>query len=155
MTQASQTNKPAYLPTGKISGPAFRHRKKLAHSSMALVGGGVLVLTYLAVEPPSAELAHDDVPNPGLLDGTYLMFGEGPIKSLTMYVENGRITRIDVTYNDHNRKSHALNTGAVARMRAQVLAQQNADGIDFVTGATATSEQFVTSMQAVIDRARP
>lgn len=57
-------------------------------------------------------------------------------------------------YNDANRKSHSINTTTVAALRNELLTEQSADGLDLITGATATSTQFIGSLQDLINEAR-
>lgn len=132
-------------------------RKKYVNAAFGLLGAGALGISYYAASHSGFqnEVFDDSHPNPGLNDGTYVVENpSGPVRSLTLTVNGGRIVNVDVSYNDHNRTSHQLNTAAVTQLRAEVLDEQSADDLDLVTGATATSAQFVTSLQAAIDRAR-
>lgn len=132
--------------------------KKAVHAGFAVVGGGVLVLTHLAAGQPAGAIeVGDGHPNPGLTDGEFTVRRPegGPVRAVTINVAGGRIADITADYNDHNRKSHSLNTTAVLRLRAEAIAEQSADDLDFVTGATVTSEQFIGSLQEAIDLARP
>ncbi len=130
--------------------------KKAVHGGFAVVGGGVLVLTHLAATQPALAGPHTEGdPHPGLTDGTFsLETGGGPLRAVTMTVTDGRISSIEADYNTHNRKSDALNTAAIVRLRSEVYAEQSADDLDLVTGATVTSQQFVDSMQDLINQAR-
>lgn len=96
----------------------------------------------------------EEFPNPGLTDGEYTAEVAGPVRAVTMTVRGGRIVDIDADYNDHNRKSHAINTSTVAALRNEVLTAQSADHLDLITGATATSQAFIGSLQDLVNQAR-
>ena len=134
-----------------------RNLKRAVHAGFAVVGGGVLAVTYAnAYRPATAATFPDDHPNPGLVDGEYVVKNDdGPLRSLTMTVDGGRIVDVRGDYNKHNRKSHSLNSTAVAQLRAEALDEQSADDLDLFTGATVTSGQFVGSLQEAVDLATP
>jgi uncharacterized protein with FMN-binding domain len=68
-------------------------------------------------------------------------------------VANGRITAADVLQvpmaNHHDQQ---INSYAVPILNSEVVDAQGAD-IDMVSGATDTSEGYLTSLQSAIDRA--
>ena len=130
--------------------------KKAVHSGCAVIGVGLIAATHLAVGHEPGPIALDgEHPHPGLADGHWTATREdGPVRSVTIYVVDGRMIDIRADYHRHNRKSHALNTTAIVRLRAEALAEQSADDLDLVTGATYTTHAFVGSLQDAIDQAR-
>lgn len=68
-------------------------------------------------------------------------------------VENGTITSADaIQYPNENGKDQQINAYAVPRLNAEVVAAQSAK-IDAVSGATVTSDGYITSLQSAIDAA--
>ena len=130
--------------------------KKAVHTGFAVLGVGLLAGTHVAAGHQPGPVALDgDHPNPGLADGHWTETRDaGPVRSVTIYVSGGRMIDIRTDYNAHNRKSHSLNTTAVARLRADALEAQSADDLDLVTGATVTSQGFIGSLQDAINQAR-
>lgn len=130
--------------------------KKAMHAGFAVVGAGLLVATHVAAGHEAGPADFDeDHPNPGLADGRFSETRDsGPVRSVTIYVADGRMIDIRTDYNSHNRKSHALNTTAVAQLRAEALEAQSADELDLVTGATVTAQAFIGSLQDAINQAR-
>ena len=108
----------------------------------------------------ATDIARADLPNPGLTDGTYRVESPCadlpfcPLRTLAIDVAGGQIVNIDVTYHYLNRQSQSRNTPAVRELSEAALRAQSANGLNFVSGATATSQQFATSLQAAIESAR-
>ena len=68
-------------------------------------------------------------------------------------VADGRITDVQVPeYPDGNRKDQQINARALPVLTKETLAAQSAD-IDMVSGATVTSEGYLTSLQSALDQA--
>lgn len=67
-------------------------------------------------------------------------------------VTDGRIVSVDVDYPTENSRAQEINGDAVPVLVEETLEAQSAD-VDMVTGATATSEGYVQSLQAAIDEA--
>jgi uncharacterized protein with FMN-binding domain len=68
-------------------------------------------------------------------------------------VKNGTITSADaIAYPSENPKDQQINAYAIPQLNAEVVAAQSA-GIDAVSGATVTSEGYLTSLQSAIDQA--
>lgn len=130
--------------------------KKVTHTGFAVVGVGLLAATHVAAGHEAGPATFDaNHPNPGLTDGHFTEVRDyGPVRSVTIYVAGGRMIDIRTDYNRHNRKSHALNSTAVVQLRAEALEEQSADALDLVTGATFTTQAFVSSLQDAINQAR-
>ncbi|MDR2723429.1 MAG: FMN-binding protein [Cellulomonadaceae bacterium] len=135
--------------------------KKNMNIGFGIAAAGVMVASYFAAgqsQFPTVEPG-PDTPNPGLADGEFTITNDEtaqnrPIRALTLTVDNGYMVNIVVEYNDENRMSHNLNTPTVLQLRAEALEEQSAEDLDFVSGATGTSQQFAESLQAAIDQAR-
>ena len=68
-------------------------------------------------------------------------------------VENGTITAADaVEYPTGNRKDQQINAYAIPQLNSEAMAAQNA-AIDAVSGATVTSDGYITSLQSAVDQA--
>jgi uncharacterized protein with FMN-binding domain len=96
---------------------------------------------------PSAPTQTDTVVN-----GSVAQTRWGPVQ-VQVHVSNNKIT--DVTtlqVPDGNRRDKEINSYAVPRLRAEVLAAQSAH-IDTVSGATVTSDGYMESLQAALDAA--
>lgn len=77
----------------------------------------------------------------------------GPVQvQLTM--SGDTITAVDVVqYPDGNRRDQEINARALPILVRETLDAQSAD-IDMVSGATVTSDGYVSSLQAALDEAR-
>jgi len=104
--------------------------------------------TSTAAPSPSSAAASTAV----TVDGAAEMTRYGVVQ-VRVVIANGAIT--DVTalqYPQSEREDIRINSRAVPMLRAQVLAAQSAK-IDGVSGATFTSDGFVTSLQSALDAA--
>ena len=70
---------------------------------------------------------------------------------VTIKVGGGKITSADATYPD-NGFSGTINPNAVNKLNQATLKAQSAD-VDAVSGATFTSQSYVDSLQAALDKA--
>lgn len=133
-----------------------REIQRRVNIAFGILGAGVLAASQLGAMAQSRPLVVDDTfPNPELHDGEYTaQHPEGPISAMTMTVSGGRIVDIAADYNDHNRKSHSLNTATVETLSRAALTKQSYENLDLVSGATATSQQFIGSLQDLINQAR-
>jgi uncharacterized protein with FMN-binding domain len=77
--------------------------------------------------------------------------GFGPIQ-VQIQVSGGKIVDVVTLAQPGDGHSRRINSYALPRLRAEVLAAQSAH-IDAVSGATVTSEAYVRSLQAAIDAA--
>jgi uncharacterized protein with FMN-binding domain len=76
----------------------------------------------------------------------------GPVQ-VRITVVNGKITASEaIVYPDGNREDQQINSFALPVLNQEAVAQQSAD-IDMVSGATVTSEGYLTSLQSAIDQA--
>ncbi|HEX4700089.1 MAG TPA: FMN-binding protein [Actinomycetes bacterium] len=76
----------------------------------------------------------------------------GPVQ-VRLKVSGGKITAADaVQYPNGNGRDQQINSYALPVLAREVLAAQNAN-IDLVSGATVTSDGYVTSLQSAIDKA--
>ena len=88
----------------------------------------------------------------GTYKGTAVQTRFGPVQ-VQITVANGKIT--DVTalqLTNTDRKSIQISNRAAPLLRSKVLAAQSAD-VQTVSGATITSDAYLTSVQAAIDAA--
>ena len=68
-------------------------------------------------------------------------------------VKDGKIVSADaVQYPSENPKDQQINAYAVPQLNAEVVAAQSGS-IDAVSGATVTSDGYITSLQSAIDQA--
>ena len=69
-------------------------------------------------------------------------------------ITNGAVSDIAVVqYPNSDRKSERINAIALPRLRTEALAAQSAR-VDSISGATYTSDGYMTSLQSAIDQAR-
>ena len=67
--------------------------------------------------------------------------------------ENGRIISSEaIQYPDGNHEDQEINSYAIPQLNAAVVEAQSA-GIDAISGATVTSDGYITSLQSAIDQA--
>jgi uncharacterized protein with FMN-binding domain len=72
---------------------------------------------------------------------------------VSITVANGKITSVDVPVYPHdNPKDQQINAAALPELIQETLSAQSAD-IDMVSGATVTSDGYVQSLQAALDKA--
>jgi uncharacterized protein with FMN-binding domain len=139
--------------------------QRAVHIGGAVLGTAAVVAVGVSADrnfhqPVSPTYYFANLPNPNLVDGEYTVYSDCaaesfcPLRSLTINVNNGQIIHVDATYQSANRQSHSRNTPAVARLSNDAITHQSVEGVDLVTGATATSTQFVNSLQAAINAAR-
>lgn len=69
-------------------------------------------------------------------------------------VLNGKITKSEaIQYPSENPKDQEINAYAVPKLNAEVVSKQSGS-IDAVSGATVTSNGYLTSLQSAIDQAK-
>jgi FMN-binding domain len=115
-----------------------------------------------AAQPGGATPASGATPTSGatpgggtgaaVVNGTVVQTRWGPVQ-VRVTISGGRIA--DVTalqVPDSNPRDQEINSFAVPRLRQEVLAAQTAH-IDTVSGATVTSDGYLTSLQAALDAA--
>jgi hypothetical protein len=86
------------------------------------------------------------------ITGTAAQTPFGPVQ-VRITVVNGRITGVSVPeYPDGSRRDEEINTYALPVLNREAIAAQSAR-IDAVSGATFTSQGYLTSLQSAIDEA--
>jgi uncharacterized protein with FMN-binding domain len=76
----------------------------------------------------------------------------GPVQ-VQITVAGGKVTAVDVVqYPDGNGKDREINSYAIPTLVQETLSAQNAN-IDMVSGATVTSDGYLTSLQSALDKA--
>lgn len=156
--------------------------KKIVYSVLATLSGLVLLFSYrtslgdavVAPPEPQASAAGADTPaasspdpsaatptaptsaGSGLVDGTYtgaaVNTRYGPVQ-VQITVSGGQITDAQaVEYPDGDGRDRQINGRAIPQLVSETLTAQTA-GIDFVSGATYTSDGYQRSLQSAIDEA--
>jgi uncharacterized protein with FMN-binding domain len=105
---------------------------------------------------PAADTSAPRLVNVSLSDGTFT----GPAVDaywgnlqVQVVVQNGRITSLSVPkYPSDRRESQRINQQALPLLRNEVVAAQTAS-VNIVSGATLTSEAFMTSLQSALSQA--
>lgn len=91
-------------------------------------------------------------PGPYRVTGSYVQNPYGAVQ-VQLVVDGDRFTDVvALVLPDREARSQTISKNAVPQLRAEALREQSAD-LDTVSGATATSESYVASLQAAIDRA--
>lgn len=99
-----------------------------------------------ATDPSSATAA------PTTVTGSVAQTRWGPVQ-VQLTVDNGKITQVSVLqYPDGNGKDQQINARALPVLISETVSAQNAD-IDMVSGATVTSQGYLTSLQSALDQA--
>lgn len=76
----------------------------------------------------------------------------GPIQ-VAITVADGKVTAVDVpVYPNGNGRDREINADALPTLKQETLTAQNAN-IDMVSGATVTSQGYLTSLQSALDQA--
>jgi uncharacterized protein with FMN-binding domain len=76
----------------------------------------------------------------------------GPVQ-VQITVASGKVTAVDVVqYPDGNGKDREINSYAIPTLVQETLSAQSAN-IDMVSGATVTSDGYLTSLQSALDKA--
>jgi uncharacterized protein with FMN-binding domain len=102
-------------------------------------------------KPPAEETP---APDSGLKDGTFRGAGvKNPYGTIqvSIKVTGGKIVAADAAYPTAN-DSAIINPPAIAQLKQATLKAQSAE-VDAVSGATLTSEAYVKSLQAALDKA--
>jgi len=87
----------------------------------------------------------------GTWTGTEVSEPWGPFE-VQVFVSGGKITSVNVVESPGDRHSSRINNVAVPLLNESTLAKQSAN-VDFVSGATWTSDSYATSLQAALDKA--
>jgi uncharacterized protein with FMN-binding domain len=113
------------------------------------VGGGTRTAAPVGVvaRPSAAASSRSTTVNGAVADTQY-----GPVQ-VQITVQGRRITRADaVVYPTQDPRDQEINGFAVPQLDAAVVQAQSAQ-IDMVSGATFTSEGYLSSLQSAIDHA--
>lgn len=110
----------------------------------------------------SSSSSQNTTPTPttnvsGLNDGTFVGSSTqtrwGPVQ-VQITVSGGTITDVQaIDYPTENDKDVRINNMAIPMLNAEALNAQSAS-IDMVSGATVTSQGYITSLQSALDQAR-
>jgi uncharacterized protein with FMN-binding domain len=85
-------------------------------------------------------------------DGDSVQTRWGPVQ-VRITVADGKITASEaIVYPDGNHEDQEINSFALPVLNQEAVQQQSAD-IDMVSGATVTSQGYLSSLQSAIDRA--
>jgi uncharacterized protein with FMN-binding domain len=114
--------------------------------SGSTTGSGTGTASSSSAATPSSSAAA------GTVTGTVADTRWGPVQ-VQITVANGSITNVAVVqYPDSNGKDQDINARALPILIQETLKAQSAK-IDMVSGATYTSDGYVTSLQSAIDQA--
>jgi uncharacterized protein with FMN-binding domain len=117
--------------------------------------GGTTASTGSAATPaPSSSSSSTTTASSGsgTYDGSVEQTRWGPVQ-VRITVANGKIIDVEATtYPDGNQRDIEINDRALPILHDEVLAAQSAD-INTVSGATVTSDGYITSLQAALDAA--
>jgi uncharacterized protein with FMN-binding domain len=85
-------------------------------------------------------------------DGDTVQTRWGPVQ-VRITVQDGKITASEaIVYPDGNREDQEINSFALPVLSQEAVQQQSAN-IDMVSGATVTSQGYLSSLQSAIDQA--
>ncbi|MEO6411438.1 MAG: FMN-binding protein [Pedococcus sp.] len=85
-------------------------------------------------------------------DGDAVQTRWGPVQ-VRITVQDGKITASEaIVYPDGNHEDQEINSFALPALNQEAVQQQSAD-IDMVSGATVTSQGYLSSLQSAIDQA--
>ena len=122
------------------------HRPILA---LIMAGAG----TRAAVQSDTASAASANAAKAQKFKGTVEEMPRwGPLQ-VTITVKSKKITNAQAAVSPHTPRSEFINEQAIPILRQETLEAQSAN-IDLVSGATDTSEAYITSLQSAINKAR-
>jgi uncharacterized protein with FMN-binding domain len=102
--------------------------------------------------PSSSAASSSSSATAGTVTGTAADTRWGPVQ-VQITVADGAITNVSVVqYPDSNGKDQEINARALPVLIQETLKAQSAD-IDMVSGATYTSDGYLTSLQSALDQA--
>jgi uncharacterized protein with FMN-binding domain len=104
-----------------------------------------------ATSKPSGATSPPPANGTATVNGTMVSNGFGPVQ-VQLKISGGKITDVKMLALPQDGRSQRINSYAVPQLRQEVLSAQSAH-IDAVSGATATSEAYTTSLQAALDAA--
>ena len=105
-----------------------------------------------SVAPSTSAPATSSSPATTKVDGSAVSTRYGDIQ-VEVSITNGRITDVQaLEYPNQDPRDQQINDDALPQLQAQVLSAQSAD-ISGVSGATFTTQGYVTSLQSALDAA--
>lgn len=120
------------------------------HTSTA--GPGPATVATAPQLPGSSPAGAASTPGGTTVTGDVVQTRWGPVQ-VQVAVAGGRIADVTVPrYPNGNMHDQQVNAYALPLLRERVLAAQSAQ-IDLVSGATVTSDGYLTSLQSALDRA--
>ena len=124
----------------------FSYHTSTAGSGTAL-GAGTSVQAPAAAGSGSGTSASSKT-----YDGDTVQTRWGPVQ-VRITVQDGKITASEaIVYPDGNHEDQEINSFALPVLSQEAVQQQSAD-IDMVSGATVTSQGYLSSLQSAIDQA--
>jgi len=138
------------------------------HTSTSAAGGGAPVVAQAQVAAGSSSSGSSDGPGTTssgsgttssgtasaskTYDGDTAQTRWGPVQ-VRITVQGGKITASQaVVYPNGNGRDHEINSYALPVLNQEVVQAQGAN-IDMVSGATVTSDGYLSSLQSAIDKA--
>jgi uncharacterized protein with FMN-binding domain len=106
----------------------------------------------VVAQPATAPATTAGTTGAGTVTGTVAQTRWGPVQ-VQLALAGGKITGVTVLqYPDGNGRDQQINANALPTLTKETLQAQSA-AIDMVSGATVTSEGYVTSLQSALDQA--
>ena len=121
------------------------------HTSTA--GSGTALGAATSVQAPAAAGSGSGTSaSSKTYDGDTVQTRWGPVQ-VRITVQDGKITASEaIVYPDGNHEDQEINSFALPVLGQEAVQQQSAD-IDMVSGATVTSQGYLSSLQSAIDQA--
>ena len=142
-----KTSTSSALPTVGPAAPSSGTSTSTASSGGSSSGGSSPGSTA-----PSTVAAPKNRTYSGTVTGTAADTRYGPVQ-VEVTLANGKITAVDVVQvPESSGRDREINSQAVPELVQETLQAQNAQ-IDMVSGATYTSDGYVTSLQSALDQA--
>ncbi|MCD2194679.1 FMN-binding protein [Actinomycetospora endophytica] len=121
-------------------------------STMPAATGTTTGTTTSAAGATTSAAAKTSSTYTGTVTGTAADTRWGPVQ-VKVTLAAGKITAVDVVQEpDSNGRDQEINADAVPQLVSETLSAQSAQ-IDMVSGATYTSDGYVTSLQSALDQA--
>jgi uncharacterized protein with FMN-binding domain len=141
---------PAVIPVGSpsvsVSSTAVTTAAVVTPAPAGLTPSASVVSSTAGAAAPTAS-------GPQGFDGAVVDTRYGPVQ-VQVQITNGAVSDVAIVqYPNSDRKSERINAIALPRLRSEALAAQSAR-VHSISGATYTSDGYVTSLQSAIDQAR-
>src|SRR4051812_33912774 len=135
--------------------------RRAALAILSTIAGLVLLLTFKTQPAPVAVAAPPGAVRPGssgsTASGSTTVTGDaadtryGPVQ-VRITVAEGEVTAVAaVEYPQHDRRDQEINSYAIPQLDEEATSAKSSD-IDTVSGATYTSEGYVSSLQSALDK---